>query len=152
VIPLMEDRLVLEGGAELRIQKASTIVSDAKPAAFELKGETLNLRISELESSKLLQASWLPPLPRDPMLVINDKTIANSSGAGKWSPYGILERRESKLGPIWRLTSSTGRSIDFVTHEGKSMDQFVGRTISVYATMEQIDGRPMLRVTHVAFP
>src|SRR5947209_7371391 len=56
-IPLMEDRLVLEGGAAVTIQKNATNVSSTRPAAFELKGETLNLRISELPSNAFMQTS-----------------------------------------------------------------------------------------------
>lgn len=157
-IPLMEDRLVLEGGAQVAIQKMSTNVSTDKAASFELKGSTLDLRISELQSSKLLQAAWAPsnsaPTSRDTAGVEGravSRTSTNVDGK-QWTPYGVLRRVEAKVGNAYRLETNTGTSIDVAAREGGSLDEYVGRTISVLGRMEMVDGSMKLRVTHIALP
>jgi hypothetical protein len=150
-IGLHDDRLVLEGGAEVRIQKLPTNVSDAKPAAFELKGETLNLRIGELEASKFLQTSW-----RRNEIDINVKQASGSESTrdGKqWSRYGKLVRRDSRLGSELILEDTNGTPIHrLVMREGGSLEQYVGQTISVYGTNERTPRGSVLRVTHIALP
>lgn len=157
-IPLMEDRLVLEGGAQVAIQKVSANVSTDKAASFELKGSTLDLRIGELQSSKLLQAAWAPsnsaPTSRDTAGVEGravSRTSTNVDGK-QWTPYGVLRRVEAKVGNAYRLETNTGTSIDVAAREGGSLDEYVGRTISVLGRMEMVDGSMKLRVTHIALP
>lgn len=155
-IPLMEDRLVLEGGAAVTIQKNSTNVSASKPSAFELKGETLNLRISELHSGNtFLQTSWQGvsdsklqqaaiPVPRD----------GKQAGA-KWSTYGKLVGRESKNAPYWCLEGRDGNVIVYIEAlRGGTLEQYVGQTISVYGgtRADNHAGRPVVSLTHIALP
>ncbi len=149
-ISLLEDRLVLEGGATVTIQKVTSTVSDAKPAAFELKGEKLDLRISQLESEKFLQTSWRRV---DDGNVRQASATAPSRSDRTWTRYGTLRRNESKVGPEWILVGSTGEVIaHLVARDGGALDRFDGQTISVYGSAEQRGGRPVLVVTHIALP
>ena len=149
-ISLLEDRLILEGSAAVTIQKIATTVSDTKPAAFELKGDKLDLRISELQSSRFLQTSR----PR----VHIDENVRQAGGtepivSPQWSPYGTLVRNASKVGPEWRLEKSNGEVIAYiVVGEGKSLESYVGRTIAVHGAPERkVAGyNNVLRVTHIA--
>ena len=150
-ITLADDRLVLSNHAEMRIQKASTLVSDGNPGVFELKGETLNLRIGELESSKFQQASWRRPETASTKVAV---AVPALSDAKKWSPYGKLVRAETKIGTIFVLEGSNGQVLlELVAGEGGSLERFVGQTISVYGTHERgAGGNAVLRVTHIALP
>ena len=146
-IGLHDDRLILEGGAQVSIQKLSSNVSDTKPAAFELKGETLNLRISELEG-KFLQTSWRRTDDG------NIRQAAATTGDSKqWSRYGKLVRHETRLGSELALEDSNGATIlHLVTREGGTLDQYIGQTISVYGMNENTPRGAVLRVTHIALP
>jgi hypothetical protein len=149
-ISLTDDRLVLEGGAEVQIQKTITQVSsdDGKPAAFELKGETLNLRISELQAGKVTQASF-----RNVEVDGSIRSVVSDSpaprflpGAKEWSPYGKLRRVDGN----WRLEDKAGRTILRIeTTNGKLLESYDGRTVSVLGPM--VD-RMTVRVTHIAVP
>ncbi len=149
-LPLHDDRLVLEGGAEVRIQKVTTNVSDAKPAAFELKGDKLDLRISELQSSGFIETSWRK--------VAGDasegKTVAASIKPGEWTTYGKLRNIKSPETNVWSLVGSDGKVIVYVmARDGGSLDQYVGRTIAVFGAREgDRGGYPLMRVTHIAVP
>jgi hypothetical protein len=154
-IPLMEDRLVLEGGAAVSIQKSSASVSDTKPAAFELKGETLNLRISDISASKFIQTSM--NVDREPRPMPALIPLGKGGGEGRqWTSYGKLRNIKSYDNPAsrWCLETSSGKVIAYlVAREGGSLEEYVGRTISVYGTREGEDGgHPVLRVTHIALP
>ncbi len=150
-ISLTEDRLVLEGGAAVTIQKVATNVSDARPAAFELKGDNLNLRISELDSSKIQQTSWQKsPVDLDVKLAA---ALAPATNDKRWTAYGRLVRNEAKEGPEWRLMKSNGEVIaHLMAREGGTLERFAGQTISVYGTNEEVNGTKALRVTHIALP
>lgn len=150
-IALMEDRLVLEGGAAVSIQKLSTNVSDVKPAAFELKGDKLDLRISELDGGKFQQTSW--------QKVTVDTNVKQASAMSpsitdkRWTAYGKLIRNETKLGADWRLVKSNGEVIAYLmAREGGTLERFAGQTISVFGTPEELHGTSVLRVTHIALP
>ena len=151
-IGLHEDRLLLEGRAEVTIQKVTTNVSDARPAAFELKGETLNLRISELEAGKIIQTSARQVIdgPRD---TIRQASLPNDGK--QWSPYGTLRRSNTSVAgeTAWRLEDSAGKVVAvLVARDGGTLAQYEGRTISVYGVNEQMNGRTVLRVSHIALP
>jgi hypothetical protein len=142
-ISLIEDRLILEGAAEVQIQKTTTNVSDAKPGAFELKGETLNLRISELQSAKFVQASW----QNAGGATIDRSASRISDTAGKtWSAYGKLTSSDSG----YRLESASGAVIlQLLVSDASTLEPYVGRTISVYGPMVN---NTTVRVTHIALP
>ena len=146
-ISLTDDRLVLEGAAEVSIQRTVTTVSsdDSKPAAFELKGETLNLRISELQSGKFVQTSWLK---------VNEGNYSLSSvpptSDKAWSPYGTLRRSKTENGSAWRLENRAGQPIlHLLTSGDRVLEQYEGRTISVIGPA--VDNMTV-RVTHIAVP
>ena len=138
----------------MSIQKNVTTVSsdDGKPAAFELKGETLNLRISELQSGKFLQTSWRP------INVDNGggKTTdgASTSDYRNWSPYATLRRAKGDNGSTWRLESSGRTILLLVTSGDRVLEQYEGRMISVFGPAVNSDGNslPTVRVTHIAVP
>jgi hypothetical protein len=151
-ISLIDDRLVLEGTAEVQIQKTITTVSsdDSRPVGFELKGETLNLRVSELGSGKFLQASWRKA-DGDFKL---DRTLASApiAGSKQWSPYGkLLKIRATNDGPsAYWLEDSNGTMIhQLIISEGNTLQQYVGRTISVYGLNV---GNNIVQVSHIALP
>jgi hypothetical protein len=151
-IPLMEDRLVLEGGAAVTIQKGSANVSETKSAAFELKGETLTLRISELHAERFLQTSLHKAIDVNVRQVVGTAPVSDK----QWTPYGTLRRVNTRLqteSGVWQLEDRTGKVLaTLVARTGGSLSQHEGQTISVYGTAEQIDGQRCLRVTHIALP
>jgi hypothetical protein len=165
-IPLMEDRLVLEGGAEVRIANDAANISNVKPAAFELKSQTLNMRLSELQSGKVAQAGWnVPPasLPKS-IAVDGNYPATNTPGspasrlfigeaplAGPWTGYGILRRTKDVYNgqPVWCLEGRDGRRFErFVAREGGKLDAFEGQTMSVYLQSDKV----MSYATHLALP
>jgi hypothetical protein len=155
-LPLHDDRLVLEGAAEVRIQKVTTTtnVSDARPAAFELKGDKLDMRISELPSSAYIETSWRK--------VAGDMTegkaipasLKPGDDAQKWTPYGKLSNIKANETNVWSLVGSDGKIIAYVmARDGGSLEQYVGRTIAVFGAREgERGGYPLVRVTHIAVP
>jgi len=151
-IPLLDDRLLMEGGAQVSIQKIPTNVSSEKPASFELKGSELNLRISEIQSGKVIQASWQPGRDVVERVRVNDSPPTDD--AKKWTPYGRLMPAKINLSePAWSLVGNDGKVITYlVARDGGTLSQYEGRTISVLGSNEQIAGRTMLRVTHIALP
>ncbi len=165
-IPLMEDRLVLEGGAEVRIANDAANISNVKQAAFELKSQTLNMRISELPSGKVAQAGWnVPPasLPKS-IAVDGNYPATNTPGSpasrfyigeapltGPWTGYGILRRTKDVYNgqPVWCLEGRDGRRFErFVAREGGKLDAFEGQTMSVYLQSDKV----MSYATHIALP
>ncbi len=153
-IPLMDDRLVLEGSAHVAIQKMSGNVSSEPATSFELKGSTLDLRISEL-TPKLIQTTLQQAIqaPRDTSGVESRAGATKGTFDSKqWSPYGVLRRANTKVGTQYHLETSNGQRIELAAREGGSLDEYVGRTISVLGRTEQIDGTQRLRVTHIALP
>jgi hypothetical protein len=165
-IPLMEDRLVLEGGAEVRIPKDAANISHAKPAAFELKGQTLNLRISELPSGKVVQTGWnlAPPSMPNPIAVDGNYPETKAPGSpasgfyigetpltGPWTGYGVLRRTKDVHNgrPVWCLEDRDGRRFErFVAREGGKLDAYEGQTMSVYLRSDKV----MSYATHMALP
>ena len=165
-IPLMEDRLVLEGGAEVRIQKDAANISNVKPAAFELKSQTLNLRVSELPSGKIAHAGWnVPPASLPSSIVVDGNypatnmpespassfSIGEAPFRGPWTGYGILRRTNDvyKGRPVWCLEGRDGRRFHrFVAREGGKLDAFEGQTMSVYLQSDKV----MSYATHLALP
>ena len=151
-LPLLDDRLVLEGTAEVRIQKISGNVSDTRPAAFELKGDKLDLRISELRTSAYIETSWRK-VSDDSSEVRTVPASLRPGDAGKtWTTYGTL--RKSKEANVWSLVSNEGQIIAHVTaRDGGSLEQYVGRTIAVYGASEgERAGSPLVHVSHIAVP
>ncbi|HZZ82653.1 MAG TPA: hypothetical protein VFE62_29415 [Gemmataceae bacterium] len=152
ILPLHDDRLVLEGMADVRIQKVSGNVSESRPSAFELKGDKLDLRISDLQSSTYLETNWRKVKGEDsdvrPMRAVSRGT--SSEAAKSWTPYGTL--RSSGNG--WSLQAASGEIIAYVlARDGGSLDQYIGRTIAVFGAREgEREGRPLVRVTHIAVP
>jgi hypothetical protein len=164
-IPLMEDRLVLEGGAEVRISNGADI-SSWEAAAFELNSHSLNLRISELRSGNVVQAGWNVPPPSLPnSIAMNGNYPAtNAPGSpasrfrigeapltGPWTGYGILRRtKELHNGrPVWCLEGRDGRRFErFVAREGGKLDAYEGQTMSVYLHSDKV----MSYATHMALP
>jgi hypothetical protein len=166
-ISLTDDRLVLEGAAEVTIQKLSTNVSETKPASFELKGQRLDLRISELPSIRpmpagLRQVGDVTPayLPTLPSKSVSMQTNARPAESGrKWTPYGTLRRVESKVylagegEMVWSLDDARGVSlVMIVARDGGTLMQYEGQRISALGSPEMIKGATFLRVTHIALP
>jgi hypothetical protein len=165
-IPLMEDRLVLEGGAEVRIANDAANISNVKQAAFELKSQTLNMRISELQSGKLAQVGWNVPSASLPNSIAVDgnypATNTPESPASRfhigeaplttpWTGYGILRRTKDVYNgrPVWCLEGRDGRRFErFVAREGGKLDAFEGQTMSVYLQSDKV----MSYATHLALP
>jgi len=154
-IPLMEDRLVMEGAASVSIQKMLAAVADEKVASFELKGASLDLRISEIAPAKLVQqASWQTNNKAVEVIPVNNPAPALNDGK-KWTPYGRLMPAKIVLAneTPWGLVGNDGNVIAYVVaRDGGSLHQFEGQRISVLGTNVQINGRTFLRVTHVALP
>jgi hypothetical protein len=152
-IPLNEDRLVLDGNAEVRIQRVTTTVSETNPASFELKGDSLNLRISELQSAHLIETHWRRT---DEAGTRNRVVPASMTTDNKaWSSWGTLRRSSEKIDgqPVWRLENTTGTVIaTLLPRDGGTLAQYEGRNISVFGTNEQVSGRTVLRVSHIALP
>ena len=165
-IPLMEDRLVLDGGAEVQISIGAANFTNVKPAAFELKSQTLTLRISELPSGKVAQTGWnMPPasLPNSIAAAGNYPAtetpgtpasmfyIGEAPFPGPWTGYGILRRTNDvyKGRPVWCLEGRDGRRFHrFVAREGGKLDAFEGQTMSVYLQSDKV----MSYATHLALP
>jgi hypothetical protein len=151
-IPLMEDRLVLEGGAAVTIEKVAGTVSNAKPTAFELKGETLNLRISELHREPFQQTSMRTAID----VAVKQASATTPIADKQWTPYGTLRRVNTRLADntgVWQLEDRTGKVIVTVlARVGGTLTQHEGQTISVIGATEVIDGQRYLRVTHIALP
>ncbi len=155
-ISLSEDRLLLEGTALVSIQKLSGNVSSEKPASFELKGTTLDLRISELQA-KFRQTSLSVERESGAVSPRSAAMIRGTDNDAKqWSPYGKLSATKDSLPTkelLWRLEGSDGKLISYlVARDGGTLAQFEGQNISVLGASEQFNGRPVLRVTHIALP
>ena len=154
-IPLNEDRLVLDGKAEVRIQRGTTTVSsETRSATFELKGESLNLRISDLQSSAhLIETHWRRTDDSAPRNHVIPASLTTDSK--QWSSWGTLRHSSEKFEgqPVWRLENPAGSVIaTLVTREGGTLTQYEGKSISVFGTHEQSNGRTVLRVSHIALP
>jgi hypothetical protein len=165
-IPLLEDRLVLEGGAEVRIPNDAANISNVTPAAFELKSQTLNLRVSELPSGKIAHAGWnVPPASLPSSIVVDGNypatnmpespassfSIGEAPFRGPWTGYGILRRTKDVYNgrPVWCLEGRDGRRFGrFVAREGGTLDAFEGQTLSVYLQSDKV----MSYATHIALP
>ena len=148
-ISLTDDRLILEGSAMLNIERSTATVSndESKQAAFELKGETLNLRISELQAGKFLQTSWR----KADADVASDKPAAaptptTTTGSKQWSPYGKLVKTGSNG---YALIQSDGGTLQLVVSDAGTLEPYVGRTVSVFGPMVRNN---TVRVTHIAAP
>ena len=144
----------MEGGASVSIQKMPANFATDKPASFELKGSTLDVRVSDLPAGKLIQASWQPTRDNIEAITMSGSTPVTTEGK-KWTPYGRLTPAKIQLANemAWGLVGSDGKVIAYVVaRDGGTLNQYEGRTISVLGTNEQISGRSFLRVTHIALP
>jgi hypothetical protein len=154
-IPLMDDRLVMEGAASVTIQKVVATVSNHDDMTlFELKGSSLDLRINEFVVARpIQQTSFQPDRDRvQPIQASNAKPVVNDGG---WSPYGRLMPAKISLAneSAWSLVGADGKVIaDVVARDGGTLSQYEGQRIMVRGTNEQISGRTFLRVTHIALP
>jgi hypothetical protein len=156
-LPLHDDRLLLEGMADVRIQKVTTNTSDTNPSAFELKGDKLDLRISELQSSTFTieGTAWRKvsgeASETRPVRAVSRGT--SNDTAQSWTQYGTLRAQRSS-NDVWTLNASNGDIIAYVMpRDGGTLDQYVGRTIAVFGGREgERAGRPLVRVTHIAVP
>jgi hypothetical protein len=152
-IPLHEDCLILDGAAEVRIEKMSATVSDTKPAMFEMKGAALHLRISDF-APKVLQTS----MRKDAVEALpgNRATMNTPAESKQWTQYGTLKRtyRKREDGPaLWNLTDRAGKVLAvLIARDGGSLSQWEGQSISVFGAREDVHGESVLRVTHVALP
>jgi hypothetical protein len=122
-------------------------------AAFELKGDSISLRVSEMPSGKLVQTSWgKVNVDVDLKQAVAVSTIKDK----QWSPYGKLRALKShdSSQPRWCLENRAGKVIAHLqAREGGTLEEYVGRTISVFGTREGDDaGQPLVRVTHIALP
>jgi hypothetical protein len=155
-IPLMEDRLVMEGASLVSIQKVATSVSSEKAASFELKGSSLELRISDIVPAKLVQATSWQRIDEAGETTRTTGTVPQMADAKKWTPYGRLMPAKMDLGGnemAWSLVGNDGKVITYlVARNGGTLSQYEGQRISVLGANEQIAGRTMLRVTHIALP
>src|SRR5262249_3271031 len=97
-IPLMEDRLQLEGGAQVSIQKIST-VSTERAGRFELKSDRLELRVADVSSEKAVQTSSAIVPALDAIQLVGNPPIAANENGKKWTSYGTLRRVEAKIHP-----------------------------------------------------
>jgi hypothetical protein len=147
-IHLLENRFVLQGNVVI-----STNASGARPAALELKGESISLRIGEMPSKKLVQTSWGKV---DGNVSLTQAVAASAIQDKQWSPYGKLRALKShdNSPSRWCLENQAGKVIAYLhAREGGTLEQYVGRTISVFGTREGDDaGYPLVRVTHIALP
>ncbi|MBI1833083.1 MAG: hypothetical protein HYR84_16710 [Planctomycetes bacterium] len=155
-IPLLDDRLVLDGKASITIEKDSAKVSDSPSTAFELKGERLTLQINQLTSGKYVQTSM-----RKLAIDVNVKQASGARAAAindkQWTSYGTLRRIDNRTTPadesVWCLEDARGNVIAYlVARSGGSLSQYEGQRISVYGTAEQIGNDAYLRVSHIALP
>jgi hypothetical protein len=148
-IPLMEDRLILEGGALVTIQK-----SQSRSDAFELKGASLNLRISEMHTERFQQAQTSMRLQSTGDIRQASATVPVPDK--KWTPFGTLRRANTKVAGdtnVWQLEDRSGKVITMVlARVGGTLTQHEGQTISVIGSYEVIEGQRYLRVTHIALP
>jgi hypothetical protein len=156
-IPLMEDRLLLEGAAQVSIQKNST-VSTERPARFELKGDRFDLRVSDLNPDRAVQASPIVLPPPNTIQLVSNPAIKFSDASRTQTPYGTLRRFEAKVYPgnepaMWKLEDRDGNVIARVlARQGGSLRSFEGQRVSLIGVTERIDGETYLRATHVALP
>lgn len=151
VLPLHDDRLVLESNAQVRIQKSN----DARSPAFEIKGDKLDLRVSELDSARI-ETSWRNASGEasEGKTVRAVRTVSRGSDEAKaWTPYGTLRAVKGE-DAVWSLVGDEGRVIAYLlARDGGSLEQYVGRTLAVYGMREgQRNGQALLRVTHIAVP
>lgn len=148
-ILLTDDRLVLESGVTVSIQKNATNVSDGR-SAIELTGGNLKLRVSDIVPSKLTQAIWQQGDPAPARQAVDVPTVDSK----KWTPYGKLMRSESKVAPALHLQNRAGEVIAYLeVRAGGSLDQYIGQNISVFGTTEDhLQKTPIIRVTHIALP
>jgi hypothetical protein len=147
------------------IQKVSTNVSDDLRASFELKGTSLDLRISELTMTRPVTSNRVDTTesPRVVNPVVRANAVADREmsvvRAAAWSAYGRLSRTKmmSNGQNVWSLQDSDGKVITHVVfREGASMDSYLGRSISVYGPLVTDASSPTrlqyMRVTHIALP
>jgi hypothetical protein len=149
-IALLADRLLLEGKALVNIDRSAANSSDS----FELKGETLNLRISELDSIARPDQRTVEAIRTSRADMPSRVVPASMKLEGtQWTPYGRLRAVKSSES-MWSLESSNGTVIAYLlAREGGSLERYVGQSISVYGTRErEREGQPVLRVTHIALP
>jgi hypothetical protein len=146
-IALFEDRLTLDG-AEVRISKSWSSDSEMKRGGFELKGQSLTLRVSDLQSPRLTNAAGklIEGSAGDAPTVLTSTT----SEAKQWSPYGKLRRTDQVYRdmPVWRLEDNEGQTILRFVARG-SLSSYEGQTLSVLGVA--LDEQ-MMRVTHIAVP
>ena len=145
----------MDGGASVSIQKVAANVSTER-ASFLLKGSSLDLRISEIViATPVQQTSWQRPNEAGSTMPLRSNPPAIADGK-KWTPYGRLTPAKIDLGGnemAWSLVGNDGKVISYlVARDGGTLSQYEGQRISVLGATEQIGGRPMLRVTHIALP
>ncbi|MCS7046862.1 MAG: hypothetical protein NZO58_10940, partial [Gemmataceae bacterium] len=164
-IPLHDDRLILEGGAEVSVRTQTVAVSDTaregQPPLVDsrrhdesattgvpllhLKGDHLDLRWSDLQPSGSNGARLDEPADGKviratpgPMV----KVAFHGSGNEKWSEWGILQRvKDAAAGqPEYQIVDGSGKPIVYVhTPSGFSLAEYLGKRVSVFGRVATLD-------------
>ena len=135
-------------GAAVTIQKLTSTVSDTKPVTFELKGETLNLGISELQRGEPFQQMEHAPRDRRQRKA-NDRDRRRQAVDGlRYAAARVNNEALANDSGVWQLHDSQGRVIATVlARVGGTLTQHEGQTISVFGNTE-LTRRPTLLASH----
>jgi hypothetical protein len=108
------------------------------------------LRISDLQSGKVMQTSWSRSETSSEKAV--SLTPAPRLTGKEWSPYGKLVRGKSTNGgmPRYWLENQSGLvMLHLAADDDATLREYVGRSISVFGPMTNGN---TVRVTHIAVP
>ncbi len=160
-IPLHDDRLILEGSAEVGIRtQAATLIEERKdkmPPVIEsrgstedatsssnvpvlhLKGEHLDLRWRDLQPTTAESTRADEPLTQTPTIRGSAgpmvKVAYTSPSSEQWSAWGILRRSSlSKEGrPAYVIEDRDGNPLALIqTPPGMSLQEYLGKRVSVF--------------------
>ncbi len=152
-ITLADDRVVLEGSAEVRVQSKGTrrynsSGSEEASPQVEMKGQRLDLRVGELmpkvtQNGGGVGAATFPAEIR--LASFSRVRLAASILPDRiWSDMGTLRATDLQHQgrPVWSLVNAEGRAmIHLTTAAGKSLQTYEGRTIALGGTA--IENAPM---------
>jgi hypothetical protein len=177
-IPLHEDRLILEGSAELsvrtqmhaliepRSENVPPVIDQRRPESdanvvpmLNLRGEHLDLRWHELvrdESAKVETPT--PGVIRDqrplrasagPMVNVAFSPERNE----QWSEWGTLRRTGDRDGlAVYTLEDRQGKTLATIqAPPGMSLAEYVGRRVSVFGRASRGERGAVFQASHVAW-
>jgi hypothetical protein len=179
-IPLNDDRLVLEGNAEVNVRTQPMALiqepKDGKPPIVEsrrpdekpgsavpilhLKGDHLDLRwVDIVPSSFSTRADDAQPLPARATTGPVVKVGYNSTSEEKWSAWGVLlalpASPDDKNGPKqYVIQTREGQILAFVRAPANlSLTEYIGKRVSVFGMPTRESGRtaPTFTASHVAW-